>query len=177
MFHRYSCLDKFLKAINTLGKTRRPTTKAPGSEINCLSPKNESLGKSLMLLFQYQNSVLRYDYIFGESNIVKISGKFYLKKLFSNNFVLEKLSLSIVSNMLGLIGHPLSDKKLHNKEKSKSVENYFLHVLSTCALLERGQLSKKSDTAEILKKILFQGLRGIKCQNFVFFDIFSETGH
>ena len=39
---------------------------------------------------------------------------------------------------------------------------------------ERGQLSKKSDTAEILKKNLSLG---IKCQKFGFLDIFSETGH
>ena len=28
-----------------------------------------------------------------------------------------------------------------------------------------------------LGKILIRGLRGIKCQKFMFLDIFSETGH
>ena len=28
-----------------------------------------------------------------------------------------------------------------------------------------------------LRKILIRGLRGIKCEKFGFFDIFSETGH
>ena len=41
----------------------------------------------------------------------------------------------------------------------------------------RGQLSKKSGTAEILKKNLNPGIKGIKCQKFGFLDIFSETGH
>ena len=40
-----------------------------------------------------------------------------------------------------------------------------------------GQYIKKSDTARIFKKILIWGLRGNKCQDFGFLDIFSETGH
>ena len=41
----------------------------------------------------------------------------------------------------------------------------------------RGQLSKRSDMTGISKKILIQGLRGIKCQKLGVLDIFSETGH
>ena len=37
--------------------------------------------------------------------------------------------------------------------------------------------SNKSDMAGISKKILIQGLRGIKCQKLGFLDMFLEIGH
>ena len=42
--------------------------------------------------------------------------------------------------------------------------------------MKLGVSKVKSDMAEILKKILIQGLRGIKSQKLGILDIFSKTG-
>ena len=48
--------------------------------------------------------------------------------------------------------------------------------LSFCTMVE-GNRGHHLSVMPYLGKILIRGLRGIKCQKFGFFDIFSETGH
>ena len=55
-------------------------------------------------------------------------------------------------------------------------ETGHLRFLTFCMMVE-GNREHHLNVVPYLGKILIWRLRGIKCQKFRFFDIFSETGH